>query len=279
MSHSLIKAGLRALSEPGSIPASKELLSYLQENNIFVTRRRSRILLGTHAREELERALERDFQVPPETTVDAWEGKSRTEALSLGVNEKASVVSVRGGRVAVKTFRGRPVRMGDKNVVLSDGVNLDVPISAAADVSGHLSVVLVENWEAFERIHKLSFEVPVDLREALVIYRGQPRGYTIDAARTFLRVLDRPVFVFPDIDPAGLRIALETPGFAGVMLPAVEAVEALLCAGRGLSERYTSQLGGSERILEGAVPEDVKAYWSLIKKFGRGIPQEEFVKS
>ena len=94
-----------------------------------------------------------------------------------------------------------------------------------------------------------------------------------------MRVLDRPVFVFPDIDPAGLRIALETPGFAGVMLPTVEAVETLLCAGRGLSERYTSQLGGSERILEGTVPEDVKAYWSLIKKFGRGIPQEEFVKS
>ena len=59
--------------------------------------------------------------------------------------------------MAVKTFRGRPVRMGDKNVVLSDGVNLDMPISAAADVSGHLSVVLVENWEAFERIHKPKF--------------------------------------------------------------------------------------------------------------------------
>ena len=279
MSHSLIKAGLRALSELGSIRASKELLSYLQENNIFVTRRGSSILLGKHAREELERALERDFQVPPETTVDAWEGKSRTEALSLGVNEKASAVSVRGGRVAVKTFRGGLVRMGNRNVVLPDGVNLDVPISAAADVSGHLSVVVVENWEAFERVHKLSFEVPVDLRNALVVYRGQPGGYTIDAARTFLRVLDRPVFVFPDIDPAGLRIALETPGFAGLMLPAVEAVEILLCAGRGLSERYTSQLGGSARILEGAVSEDVKAYWSLIKKFGRGIPQEEFVKS
>ena len=269
---------MRTLSEQGSIHASKELLCYLQENNIFVTRRGSRILLGMHAREELERALERDFQVPPGTTVDAWEGKSRTEALSLGVNEKVTAVSVRGGRVAVKTFRGRPIRMRDKNVVLPDGANLDVPISAAADVSGHLSVVLVENWEAFERIHKLSFEVPVDLRDALVVYRGQPGGYTIDAARTFLGLLDRPVFVFPDIDPAGLRIALETPGFAGVMLPAVEAIETLLCAGRGLSERYTSQLGGSERTLERAVPEDVKAYWSLIKKFGRGIPQEEFVK-
>ena len=279
MSHNLIMVGLRALSEPGSIRASKELLSYLQENNIFVTPKGSRILLGTHARDELARALERDFHVPPGTTVDAWQGKSRTEALSLGVNEKAIAVSVRGGRVAVKTFRGRPVRMGDKNVVLPDGINLDVPISAAADVSGHLSVVLVENWEAFERIHKISFEVPVDLRDALVVYRGQPSGYTIDAARTFLRVLDRPVFVFPDLDPSGLRIALETPGFAGVMLPTVEVVETLLYAGRGLSERYTSQLGGSERILERTPAEDVKAYWFLIKTFGRGIPQEEFVKS
>ena len=240
---------------------------------------KSGIILGTQARKKLTRALERDFQVPPGTTVDAWKNKSRTEALSLGVNEKASAISVRGKRVAVKTFGGVPICMGGRNVVLPDGVNLDVPVSAAADVSGHSSVVVVENWEAFERIHKLFFEVPADLRDALFIYRGQPHGYTIDAARTFLRALDKPVFVFPDLDPAGLRIALETPGFAGVMLPAVDAVEALFCAGRGLSERYVSQLAGSESVLEGSVPEDIKAYWSLIKKFGRGIPQEEFVKS
>ena len=279
MSHSLIKAGLRALSEPGAIHASKEFLSYLQENNIFATRVKSGIILGTQARKKLIRALERDFQVPPGTTVDAWKNKSRTEALSLGVNEKASAISVRGNRVAVKTFGGGPICMEGRNIVLPDGVSLDIPVSAATNISGHSSVVMVENWEAFERIHKLSFEIPVGLREALVIYRGQPYGYTIDAARTFLRMLNKPVYVFPDLDPSGLRIALETPGFAGVMLPTVESVDALFCAGRGLSERYTTQLAGSERILEGDVPEDIRVYWSLIRKFGRGIPQEEFVRS
>ncbi|WP_419739232.1 DUF7281 domain-containing protein [Ruegeria sp.] len=278
MSQNLIKAGLRALSEPGSIRASKELLSYLRDNNIFVTHSGSNILMGTQAREELVRALERDFQVPPGTKVDAWKGKSRAEALSLGSNEKASSISVRRGRVALKSFSGGSIRMGEKNVILPDGVNLDVPVNAAADFSDHVFAVLVENWEAFEHIHQLSFEVPADLRDALVVYRGQPGGYTIDAARTFLRVLSNPVFVFPDVDPAGLRIALETPGFAGVMLPPIEEIESLLCAGRGLSERYTSQLAGSERVLEGEVPTDVKAYWSLIKKFGRGVPQEEFIR-
>ncbi len=278
MSQSLIKAGLRALAEPGSIRASKELLSYLEENNILLTHSGSRILLGMQAREELERALERDFQIALGTKADDWKGKSRAEALSLGVNEKATSILVRGGRVAVKTFSGVPVRMGDENIVLPDGVNLDVPISVARDFSEHECVVLVENWEAFEHIHKLSFEVPANLRDALVVYRGQPGGFKIDAAQRFLFALNKPVFVFPDIDPAGLRIALETPRFAGVMLPAVDMIETLLIEGRGLSERYTSQLAGSERILEGEVPEDVGSYWSLIKKFGRGIPQEEFVK-
>ena len=278
MSQSLIKAGLRALSEQGSIRASDELLSYLKENNIRVTNKGSRILLGARARKELERALERDFQVLPGTKADAWKGKSRSEALSLGVNEKAAAGSVRGGRVAVKTFSGETVRMGDEKLVLPDGVNLDIAVNTAAEFSSHLSAVLVENWEAFEHIHKLSFEIPGDLRDALVVYRGQPGGYTIDAARRFIRVLNKPVFVFPDVDPAGLRIALETPGFAGVMLPPTDAIESLLSAGRGLSERYTSQLAGSERVLEGEVPNDVGAYWSLIKKFGRGIPQEEFVR-
>ena len=87
MSHSLIKAGLRALSELGPFPASKKLLSYLQKNNIHARWRGSCILLGPHARKDLERALERDFQVPPGTTVDSWEGKNRTEDLSPGANE------------------------------------------------------------------------------------------------------------------------------------------------------------------------------------------------
>ena len=87
MSHRLIKAGLRALSELGPFHASKKLLSYLQKNNIHARSKGSCILLEPHARKDLERALERDFQVPPGTTADAWEDKSRTEALSPGVNE------------------------------------------------------------------------------------------------------------------------------------------------------------------------------------------------
>ena len=87
MSHRLIKAGLRAISERGSFPASKKLLSYLQKNNIYTRPKGSCILLLRPDRKELERALERDFQVPPGTTIDAWDGKSRTEAHALEQEE------------------------------------------------------------------------------------------------------------------------------------------------------------------------------------------------
>ncbi|WP_223428421.1 DUF7281 domain-containing protein [Tateyamaria pelophila] len=279
MSRSLIKSALRALAATGSYAASSELLAYIEENNISVTRSGKSIVLGSLSREKLKRCMERDHKVPPGTTEDALEGLTRTEALSFSTNEKVSREAVRSLRVAVKALHESPVMMGKSEHVLPPGINLDVGIDAASLFARHACAVQVENWEAFERIHALNFPIPEQLTSALVVYRGQPGGYPIGAARRFLEALEKPIYVFPDLDPAGLRIALETPGFAGLLLPPIPEIEAMFAEGRGLSERYLSQLSGSERILDATVHPDVRQTWNVLKRFGQGIPQEWLVQS
>jgi hypothetical protein len=168
--------------------------------------------------------------------------------------------------------------MGERQVDLPPGMSIDVNESDAGLFSHHHAVILVENWEAFERIHKLSFEVPYELRQALVVYRGDVTTYPIAATRTFLAALGRPVYVFPDPDPAGLKIAMDFPGYAGLVLPGPQALAAIFKSGRGDTHRYISQLPGTERVLEASTDREIQTYWRVIKAAGKALPQEEFVR-
>ena len=116
----------------------------------------------------------------------------------------------------------------------------------------------MENWEAFERIHALNFSIPEKLALSLVVYRGQPREYETGAAKQFLEAIAKPIYVFPDLDPAGLLIATQTPSFAGLLLPPIPDIVAMFEDGRGLRERYLNQLPWCERILEATIHPDVR---------------------
>ena len=279
MSRSLIKSARAALAATRAFTASRELLAYIEENNITFTKFGKSIALGSLSREKLERCMQRDFKVPRGTTKDAWEGLTRTESLSLSTNEKVGGEAVRSLRVAVKALHERPVMMGKNEHVLPPGVNLDVDVDAASLFARHDYAIQVENWEAFERIHALNFSIPEELALSLVVYRGQPGGYQIDAARQFLKAIAKPIYVFPDLDPAGLCIALATPGFAGLFLPPIPEIEAMFEDGRGLPERYLAHLVGCERILDATIHADVRQTWNVLKRFGQGIPQEWLIQS
>lgn len=277
MQNSLIPSALRALARRKKFKPTEDLSRYLIEYNIG-TWTLDTVRLGPAARERLQAALERDYQVPPGTSAEDWAGMTRSEALSLTTNEKSTSRTVRSARVAVKALQGSTLRMGENDIVLPDGINLDVQISDAKLFSRHRKVILVENWEVFERIDRLSFEVDQDLVCALVVYRGQPGGYTIRATRAFLKELDAPVHVFSDPDPAGLKLAMDFPGFAGLVFPSPEELKKLFDAGRGDKARYIAQLPGTERVLEECQDPRILSYWQIIKAAGRAMPQEEFVR-
>lgn len=277
MSGGLIPAALRAISRRGKTKPTPDLRRYLIDNGIGRWEG-EQVLLGPKARADLGAALLRDFQVPIGTTAEAWEGLSRTEALTFTTNEKSSSRAVRSKRVAVKALGGAKLHMGQAELELPSGLSLDVSDDDAHLFEGHHAVILVENWEAFERIDKLSFEIPSELLGALVVYRGEMGAYPIAAARAFLLNLGRPIHVFPDPDPAGLKLAMDFPGFSGLVLPPCDELAAIFRAGRGDTARYLAQLPGTERVLNEATNPQIQDYWRVIKAAGRALPQEEFVR-
>jgi hypothetical protein len=277
MSGSLISLALRAIRRRGRFKPAAALAAYLRDNNIGAWEG-EHVRLGPRALADLEAALERDYQVPPGTSPEAWEDASRTEALALTTNEKTSVRAVRAARVAVKALAGATIRIGNREHELLPGMSIDASAAQASLFLRHDAVLLVENWEAFERIDRLNFGVPEALVEALVVYRGDYGAYPIGAVREFLDALDRPVYVFPDPDPAGLKLAMDFPRYAGLVLPPVQALREMLDARRGDVDRYVGQLPGSERALEACEDPVIQSYWRVIRAAGRAIPQEEFVR-
>lgn len=278
MSNRLIKSALKAIETNGRpFRPSQELRAYLVDNGVAVSSA-TQITLGPKARQTLVDILERDFGVPPGTRLSGLDGLSRTEALAITTDEKITRQAVRSSRVAVKALAGRALRVGENALPLPEGVNLDVAAEDAALFQAYDLILLIENWEAFERIHLLSYELDEELKGALVLYRGQPHGYSIDAARDFSARLDKPVHVLPDPDPAGLHLAMSYPGFAGLALPPPEQVRDIILSGRGVAERYLSQLPKVERVLDACEEPQIRAYWEVFKETGRALPQEEFVR-
>lgn len=277
MSDRLIKSALRALEASGRFKPSQELRHYLADN-AFPLASTSQVILGPKARQALIEILERDFAVPPGTRLADLEGLSRSETLSLTTNEKITRRSVRAARVAVKATPGRALKFCGSEIDLPDGINLDISAEHALHFDDYDSLLLIENWEAFERLHRLSYDLPVELQGALVLYRGQPHGYTIDAARRFSSNLGKPVHVLPDPDPAGLHLAMTYPGFAGLALPPPETIRQIILAGRGVPERYLDQLPMVEQSLDNCTSPVIQRYWAVFKETGRALPQEEFVR-
>ncbi|TNE82851.1 MAG: hypothetical protein EP337_18120 [Rhodobacteraceae bacterium] len=277
MSDRLIKSALRALEAKGKFKPSQELRHYLADN-AFPLASTSQVILGPKARQALIEILERDFAVPPGTRLADLEGLSRSEALSVTTNEKITRQSVRAARVAVKATPGRGLKLRGFEIALPDGINLDISAEDARHFDDYDRILLVENWEAFERLHRLSYDLPIELEGTLVLYRGQPHGYTIDAARKFSSNLGKPIHVLPDPDPAGLHLAMTYPGFAGLALPPAHEIRAILMSGRGLPDRYLAQLPMVEQSLDNCTVPEIQRYWAVFKETGRALPQEEFVR-
>jgi hypothetical protein len=259
---------------------SSALEPYLRDVNIGVWKD-GKVLLTDKAKTQLREYLLRDYKVPLTAHSKSWEGISRIEATTLGTNEKATRKAVRRERVAVKTFKGRPLSIekhegGVETFHLPDGMSLDVHMDDAFKFKYHKRIVVVENWEAFQNIHSLSFFLPEHLKDALVVYRGQKGDYPIKSARTFLTQAGCPVSVFCDPDPAGLMLSMNMPGFVELMLPPLSVLEDMLKAGRGDIERYTKQARKYENFLNACTQHDVQNYWRLFKKYGKAISQEEF---
>ena len=213
--------------------------------------------------------------IDPSTDPGAWDGISRARALHLGRNEKFASTPVKRQRVALKTLPGNPLHIGGQALMLPPGCHLDVNGATASGLLAHESLLLVENWESFNRIHATDLDLSPPGENPLVVWRGDQSDTRADHALALLQALDVPVWAFVDFDPAGLLIADSLPRLAGIVSPEHERLERDLV--HGLSERYQDQLPMAAAALDASTREPVRLLWAIIRRYGRALPQERYL--
>ena len=212
----------------------------------------------------------------------AASGMSRSDKLGAGVPfEKTGGNAVKVGRVSLKALAGQGLQLNSKILELPDGGHLDVNWRTIAPVIGHDSILVVENYEVFDQIHRMSIDLPGDCASPLVIYRGDRLESRQDNVNAFLSALRIPVLACVDLDPQGLLIAYRLPRLCGVVAPSQAVLDALLSSPQtGRWDLYSAQLGSASAVLD-AVPEDsaVRPLWEMLKKYRSAIVQERWISA
>lgn len=185
---------------------------------------------------------------------------------------------VRCETVAIKPVPGPALRLSDRDLPLPDGMALTLPWTQISLSPVHDAILLMENWEVFQAIHRLTFDIPEHLQNAICVYRGDGPGFSIEAVHDWLTEQALPVYVFSDPDPAGLVIALTTPGFAGLMFPSPEQIREKFANGAGDRARYLAQVVKSGPYLDKCDDPEIIIYRDIINEAGRALPQEEFIR-
>lgn len=256
--------------------ASITLRNFVENNGIGIVQGR-KILFNESHKDRIRAWLIAD-NISPNTPVDAWSGIGRADALNIGPDEKWAGEAVRAGRIAIKTLKGRPLLVDGHHIYLPPLANIEWSCPVALASLCHDAVVVVENWEAFERIDDLQVDMGHVSMNPLILWRGGGSNASVGAATRFLAAYSRPVWSAPDYDPEGLAIASRLPHLVGVLAPPDDTLRSLLDRSK-LHERYSQQLPGAHASLEQATHPDVKRLWALVRASGKAVPQEWLCKA
>ncbi|APW48624.1 DUF7281 domain-containing protein [Rhodoferax antarcticus] len=255
--------------------ASGVLIRFVEDFNIG-NRIGTSLEFSNTDRESIRKLLLANEGINTKTTqVGQWDGLSRTESLEYSDNEKMTSSSVRQGRVAIKALPGKFLHIDGQSISMPIGANLDLHWQWIVAHCSHTSVLLVENWEAFDTIHQITFDLSRAGENPLVVFRGSP-VYRQDYAMALLQGLALPVFTLVDYDPSGLILAQSTPHFIGLMTPPTHELVSALKTIKNYS-RYRSQLTQAQAVLNNSTHPDIVAHWKLLQEHGTALPQEYFL--
>lgn len=275
MDKTLVKALLRVIQSPDErFATSKTLRAFLDDYHIGWTKGAA-CCFDSPAKARIRELLQAQG-IAPDTPPDAWSGLTRAESLALGRNEKWTDGPARRSRLAIKALPGCPLRVGNQSLLLPPRCHLEADALAIAGSVEHGSVLVVENWECFDRIQDIHLDFSPAGANPLVLWRGGSGEVRADASRNFLRTLGRPVWAFVDYDPAGLIIAASLPGLMGIITPETAQLSELLTR-RGLEDRYLAQLSQATATLDRSDHPAVRKLWTLLRATGRALPQEAFI--
>ncbi len=204
----------------------------------------------------------------------------RHQRLSFTPNEKAGGESVKKNRVSIKALGGQPLLLASKEINLPERAHIDVEWTAVADQIGHKCVMVVENYENFNLIHKTRFNFCEECKSPLVVYRGDVNESRVDYVLDFLRHIHLPVLAFVDADPAGVAIASSLPGLFGVVTPSKAQLESQLMHGTARKDLFYSQYPVYGSMLDGLkTTHSCYPLWNLISKYKACVVQERWINS
>ncbi len=255
--------------------ASQVLRDFVQESGIGIVR--SEKIFFSTAQKERIRAWLRADNIDPSTPLDAWDSIARSAALNLGPDEKWARNPVRANRIAFKTLHGKALFVDGQPTFLPTQSNLEWLVDSAACRLNHDSVIVVENWETFDRVDDLQLDFSRAGPNPLVVWRGGSLRSSTGAVTSFLVMLPKPGWAAPAYDPVGLAIASRLPYLTGVLFPSLELLRTLLNCSK-LSDRYRQQLPGAIPTLEAATHPDIVALWTLVRDSGTALPQEKLCR-
>ena len=203
---------------------------------------------------------------------------SRVEKLRYGPNEKSGGGSLKRNRVSIKAAGKNPLLVNGNSIQLPERAHLDIEISQVSSTQ-HNAVILVENYENFNRFSETEMLLPPDFDNPLVIYRGDKNESRLDAVLSFLDLFKLPVLAAVDIDPYGLVNVMGIKGLAGVLAPTNAELDKLFSSRKtSRVDLYESHYLSCHSSLD-SLPENhfCKKLWALIKMNKAGIVQEQFL--
>lgn len=197
-------------------------------------------------------------------------GMSRAERLEVTPHEKAGGEAVKRNRISIKALGGQALVIGGQPINLPEESHLDVDWTKIVSQIGHRCIMVVENYENFNRIHQTSFKFPVEYRSPLVVYRGDPNESRINNVLAFLGNAKLPVLAFVDADPAGVVIAVSLPW---LVLPTLN--QQLSSPQIGRRDLFQDQYPSVQNAIAG-IPADApcRLVLDLILKYRSAVIQE-----
>ncbi|WPL17448.1 hypothetical protein Thiowin_02462 [Thiorhodovibrio winogradskyi] len=152
---------------------------------------------------------------------------------------------------------------------LTPEMSLRIPLTALHR-DAISQVVVVENLDSFDDWH--AFTAPAELADSLVLYRGH--GGLAHGACQLLSILPEQisVAVFPDWDPAGLRIAHTLPRADALLLPELD--HHLLA--KGNREHFARQHLAAQ-YLDNAALGEWETVWDTMKAAQVSIKQQHML--
>lgn len=208
-------------------------------------------------------------------------GMSRSERLAVTPNEKAGGEAIKRHRVSIKALVSQPLMIGQQDLLLPSESHLDVDWTKVVGQIRHSCILVVENYENFNRIHETKFDLPAEFESPLVVYRGDPNESRIDNVLKFLAEAKLPVLAFVDADPAGVAIACQLPNLAGMVLPPIDTLEEQLRNPRTARKDLFLEQYPVYRSMLDALPtvHPCEGAWRLISRTAAGVVQERWIKS